>query len=199
MTSNVATHYDKLPGWRSTVTGSTTPWRGASGLFGTARFVGFGTPTGVEVSFAPSTSMRPAGWPFSHQASRSAPQPRSPRSHNYQLNRPLSAEAAVALERRYRFDIPPDYRNFLLLDGSGGAGPGVRTLAVGAVGPDRPEARDVGRRQLDRSPLTALSPHLSLEPSSRVHGGQPIGRSVVGGTRRLPPTSRSCDLGSRSR
>ncbi|HWY33924.1 MAG TPA: SMI1/KNR4 family protein, partial [Nitrosopumilaceae archaeon] len=50
--------------------------------------------------------------------------------HKYELNAPLAEESILKFERKYSVQLPPDYRNFLLVIGNGGAGPyyGMETL-----------------------------------------------------------------------
>lgn len=44
-------------------------------------------------------------------------------AHRYHLAAPLSEPAVEAIEHRYGFSVPHDYRRFLTEDGNGGAGP----------------------------------------------------------------------------
>lgn len=51
--------------------------------------------------------------------------------HRYKLNSCISEAKLQAFEQKYKITLPKDYRNFLLLMGNGGAGPGYGLFGIG--------------------------------------------------------------------
>jgi hypothetical protein len=59
-------------------------------------------------------------------------------SHRFRVNPPLSEADLADFERRHRIVLPPDYREFLLTVGNGGAGPDCGVHKLGCADEDRP-------------------------------------------------------------
>lgn len=58
-------------------------------------------------------------------------------THQYRLADPLPQRDVEAIEHRYDIEIPADYRDFVMFDGNGGAGPGYGLWPLGLWTPDR--------------------------------------------------------------